>query len=127
MQPLNLTHLVVDEVQDTDSIQYAWISLHTRAGVNTSIVGDDDQAIYSFRASGGVKIFQQFEKQFRPNIFYLNTCFRCEPEILKVAGALIEKMFTDTLKISVQLRAVGEKFISAHMLIWMSKFKAFSI
>ncbi|MBK4251854.1 ATP-dependent helicase, partial [Enterobacter hormaechei] len=91
MQPLNLTHLVVDEVQDTDSIQYAWIALHTRGGVNTSIVGDDDQAIYSFRASGGVKIFQQFEKQFRPNIFYLNTCFRCEPEILKVAGALIEK------------------------------------
>lgn len=56
MQPLNLTHLVVDEVQDTDSIQYAWIALHTRGGVNTSIVGDDDQAIYSFRASGGKNI-----------------------------------------------------------------------
>lgn len=69
MQPLNLTHLVVDEVQDTDSIQYAWISLHTRAGVNTSIVGDDDQAIYSFRASGGVKIFQQFENNSGPTYF----------------------------------------------------------
>lgn len=90
MLPLDLTHLIVDEVQDTDSIQYAWIALHTRAGVNTSIVGDDDQAIYSFRASGGVKIFQQFEKNFKPNIFYLNTCFRCEPEILQVADALIQ-------------------------------------
>jgi len=91
MRPLDLTHLIVDEVQDTDSIQYAWIAQHTRAGVNTSIVGDDDQAIYSFRASGGVKIFQQFEKNFRPNIFYLNTCFRCEPEILSIADALITK------------------------------------
>ncbi|MBL5885684.1 IncHI-type conjugal transfer helicase TrhI [Lelliottia amnigena] len=91
MRPLDLTHLIVDEVQDTDSIQYAWIAQHTRAGVNTSIVGDDDQAIYSFRASGGVKIFQQFEKNFRPNIFYLNMCFRCEPEILSTADALITK------------------------------------
>ena len=91
MRPLDLTHLIVDEVQDTDSIQYAWIAQHTRSGVNTSIVGDDDQAIYSFRASGGVKIFQQFEKNFRPNIFYLNTCFRCEPEILEAADALISK------------------------------------
>lgn len=74
-----------------------------------------------------VKIFQQFEKQFRPNIFYLNTCFRCEPEILKVAGALIEKMFTDTLRICVQLKVVVEKLISAHMLIWMNRFKASSI
>lgn len=91
MRPLDFTHLIVDEVQDTDSIQYAWITQHTRSGVNTCIVGDDDQAIYSFRASGGVKIFQQFEKNFRPNIFYLNTCFRCEPEILEVADALITK------------------------------------
>ncbi len=91
MRTLDLTHLIVDEVQDTDSIQFSWIALHTRAGVYTSIVGDDDQAIYSFRSSGGVKIFQQFEKHFRPNIFYLNTCFRCEPEILEVAGALIGK------------------------------------
>jgi superfamily I DNA/RNA helicase len=91
MRALDLTHLIVDEVQDTDSIQYAWIAIHTKSGVNTSIVGDDDQAIYSFRASGGVKIFQQFEKHFKPNIFYLNTCFRCEPEILSVADALISQ------------------------------------
>ncbi len=46
MRTLDLTHLIVDEVQDTDSIQFSWIALHTRAGVYTSIVGDDDQAIY---------------------------------------------------------------------------------
>lgn len=127
MQPLNLTHLVVDEVQDTDSIQYSWIALHTRAGVNTSIVGDDDQAIYSFRASGGVKIFQQFEKQFRPNIFYLNTCFRCEPEILNVSGALIEKNVYRYAKDLRSAKSAGEKFISALMSIWRSKFKVSSI
>lgn len=90
IRPLNLTHLIVDEVQDTDSIQFSWISQHTRRGIHTSIVGDDDQAIYSFRSSGGVKIFQMFEKNFTPNVFYLNTCFRCEPEILSFADTLIQ-------------------------------------
>ncbi len=115
MRTLDLTHLIVDEVQDTDSIQFSWIALHTRAGVYTSIVGDDDQAIYSFRSSGGVKIFQQFEKHFRPNIFYLNTCFRCEPEILEVAGALIGK---NVYRYAKELRSAkkgGERSLFVHM------------
>ena len=91
VKPLRISHLIVDEVQDTDSIQFAWLAAHTRAGVHTSIVGDDDQAIYSFRSSGGVKIFQQFNKLFTPNIFYLNTCFRCEPEILALSDTLIKR------------------------------------
>jgi len=89
-QPLNVTHLIVDEVQDTDGCQFAWVAEHTKRGIITSIVGDDDQTIYSFRAAGGVKIFQQFDRLFKPNIFYLNTCFRCQPEILAAADILIK-------------------------------------
>ncbi|MGQ4645095.1 UvrD-helicase domain-containing protein [Raoultella ornithinolytica] len=91
MRPLSITHLIVDEVQDTDSIQFTWISEHAKRGINTTIVGDDDQTIYSFRDAGGVKIFRQFDKAYNPNVFHLTKCFRCAPLILKYADTVIRK------------------------------------
>lgn len=91
MKPLNITHLIVDEVQDTDGIQFTWISEHAKRGINTTIVGDDDQTIYSFRDAGGVKIFRQFDKAYNPNVFHLTKCFRCAPLILKFADTVIRK------------------------------------
>ncbi len=91
MRPLSITHLIVDEVQDTDGIQFTWISEHAKRGINTTIVGDDDQTIYSFRDAGGVKIFRQFDKTYNPNVFHLTKCFRCAPLILKFADTVIRK------------------------------------
>lgn len=91
MRPLNITHLIVDEVQDTDGIQFTWIAEHAKRGINTTIVGDDDQTIYSFRDAGGVKIFRQFDKAYNPNVFHLSKCFRCAPLILKFADTVISK------------------------------------
>lgn len=91
MRPLSITHLIVDEVQDTDGIQFTWISEHAKRGINTTIVGDDDQTIYSFRDAGGVKIFRQFDKAYNPNVFHLTKCFRCAPLILKFADTVIRK------------------------------------
>lgn len=88
--PLKVDYLVVDEVQDTDSVQFSWIVEHTKRGIVTNIVGDDDQTIYSFRNAGGVKIFRQFEELFRPNVYYLTSCFRCAPEILRAAETVIK-------------------------------------
>ncbi|MDR8289952.1 ATP-dependent helicase, partial [Acinetobacter baumannii] len=59
--------------------------------INTTIVGDDDQTIYSFRDAGGVKIFRQFDKAYNPNVFHLTKCFRCAPLILKYADTVIRK------------------------------------
>ncbi|WP_243768995.1 UvrD-helicase domain-containing protein, partial [Klebsiella pneumoniae] len=87
----SITHLIVDEVQDTDGIQFTWISEHAKRGINTTIVGDDDQTIYSFRDAGGVKIFRQFDKAYNPNVFHLTKCFRCAPLILKFADTVIRK------------------------------------
>ncbi|WP_407261108.1 3'-5' exonuclease [Klebsiella pneumoniae] len=91
MRPLSITHLIVDEVQDTDGIQFTWISEHAKRGINTTIAGDDDQTIYSFRDAGGVKIFRQFDKAYNPNVFHLTKCFRCAPLILKFADTVIRK------------------------------------
>lgn len=90
LAPLKVSHLIVDEVQDTDSVQFAWIVEHTNRGIITNIVGDDDQTIYSFRNAGGVRIFRQFEDIFKPNVYYLSSCFRCAPEILEAAETIIK-------------------------------------
>ena len=58
MRPLKITHLIVDEVQDADGIPVHMDIWHAKRGINTTIVGDDDQTIYSFK-DAGVKIFRR--------------------------------------------------------------------
>ncbi|QQM89236.1 UvrD-helicase domain-containing protein (plasmid) [Klebsiella variicola] len=48
---LNVTHMIVDEFQDTDEVQLAWLWEHAAHGIKVTAVGDDDQSIYSFRAA----------------------------------------------------------------------------
>ncbi|MBS1213474.1 MAG: uvrD, partial [Proteobacteria bacterium] len=56
-------HVLVDEFQDTNSIQYAWLNLLTRDRNNLFVVGDDDQSIYGWR---GAKIenLYRFQKDY---------------------------------------------------------------
>jgi len=82
-------HLLVDEFQDTNGIQYAWIRLLTSNDCRISIVGDDDQSIYGWR---GAKIenIQRFEKEFSENIIIrLEQNYRSTGNILKAANAVI--------------------------------------
>ncbi len=82
-------HLLVDEFQDTNGIQYAWIRLLTSKDCRISIVGDDDQSIYGWR---GAKIenIQRFEKEFSHNkIIKLEQNYRSTGNILKAANAVI--------------------------------------
>lgn len=89
-KPFNLTHLVVDEFQDTSDIQYEWLRNYANTNAKVAVVGDDDQAIYSFRFSKGYRNFIRFKEDFRPDCFVLNICFRCKPAILARAKNLIE-------------------------------------
>jgi len=82
-------HLLVDEFQDTNGIQYAWIRLLTSNDCRISIVGDDDQSIYGWR---GAKIenIQRFEKEFSDNIIIkLEQNYRSTGNILNAANAVI--------------------------------------
>ena len=82
-------YILVDEFQDTNTLQYKWLRL--LAGPSTAVlaVGDDDQSIYGFR---GAKVanMQRFEHDFAPTkIIKLEQNYRSDGSILEAANALI--------------------------------------
>jgi len=87
------SHLLVDEFQDTNTLQYKWLRM--LAGPHTAVfaVGDDDQSIYAFR---GAKVanMQQFERDFGTSeqpvkLIKLEQNYRSHGHILDAANALI--------------------------------------
>lgn len=90
IQPLNITHLVVDEFQDTDEVQLAWMRCHAERGISVTAVGDDDQSIYRFRGGLGYHIMSMFIQDFKAKIFSLSNCYRCGSVILGAADRLIQ-------------------------------------
>lgn len=82
-------HILVDEFQDTNSIQYAWVRILAGKASRVFAVGDDDQSIYGWR---GAKIenIQQYTKDF-PNTrtVKLEQNYRSTGNILNAANALI--------------------------------------
>lgn len=83
------THLLVDEFQDTNRLQYAWLKL--LAGENNTIfaVGDDDQSIYAFRGAN-VGNMGDFQREFAINkVIRLEQNYRSHGNILKAANTLI--------------------------------------
>ena len=83
------SHILVDEFQDTNALQYAWLKLLT--GKNTAVmaVGDDDQSIYAFRGAR-VENMRLFEQEFaQGNVIKLEQNYRSYGHILGAANALI--------------------------------------
>ncbi len=84
-----LTHLLVDEFQDTNAIQYAWIRMLAGDAGSVLVVGDDDQSIYGWRGAR-VENMQDFNRDFADvQTIKLEQNYRSTGNILNAANALI--------------------------------------
>ena len=83
-------YVLVDEYQDTNKAQFTLITLLASTHGNITVVGDNDQGIYSFRGADITNILN-FEKDFPgTKIIKLEQNYRCTGNILKVANAVIK-------------------------------------
>ena len=82
-------HILVDEFQDTNSLQYSWLKMLAGSTGYLFAVGDDDQSIYSWRGAR-MDHMQQFERDFKQSdLIRLEQNYRSTAKILKAANHLI--------------------------------------
>lgn len=82
-------HFLVDEFQDTNGIQYQWLSLLAKNAQSVTVVGDDDQSIYGWRGAK-VENLRRFEREYKDTcLIRLEQNYRSTETILSAANALI--------------------------------------
>ena len=83
-------YVLVDEYQDTNKAQFTLVKLFAKNNGNITVVGDNDQGIYSFRGADISNILN-FEKDFKgTKIIKLEQNYRCTGNILKIANSVIK-------------------------------------
>ena len=119
-------HLLVDEFQDTNTIQYLWLKAFIHKDNFMMVVGDDDQSIYAWR---GAKIenIHRFQDDFSPvTVIRLEQNYRSTQTILNAANAVIQhnddrlgkKLWTEGAKgTPIQLYAAFNELDEARFII----------
>lgn len=98
-------HVLVDEFQDTNTLQYAWLKLLTGQKTPMTVVGDDDQSIYGWRGAR-VENIRRFEDEFlNTKVVRLEQNYRSTSAILDAANALIRQ---NTDRLGKELWTEGE-------------------
>jgi len=98
-------HLLIDEFQDTNTIQYAWVRVLAGHSGQVFVVGDDDQAIYGWRGAR-VENVQHFLRDFsNAKTIRLEQNYRSTGTILKAANAIIAN---NPHRLGKQLWTAGE-------------------
>ena len=92
----HIQHLLIDEFQDTNAVQYDIVRMLAQAGSGLTVVGDPDQSIYGWRAADARNL-QRFANDF-PNAQHvmLGQSFRSTQRILTAARGVIAKDGTST-------------------------------
>jgi len=102
-------HILVDEFQDTNQIQYAWLRLLAGDSGHIFAVGDDDQSIYAWRGARMENI-QRFPKEYKETrIVRLEQNYRSSSTILSAANALISQNNNRMGKTLWSNNSIGEK------------------
>ncbi len=84
-------YVLVDEFQDINNAQYQMLKPVFNNAEEIFVIGDPDQAIYSFRGSD-MRYFNELENDFdNVHPLFLNKSFRCPAEIIRAASTLISK------------------------------------
>ena len=101
-------HILVDEYQDTNEVQYKILSLIAGKTTKLCVVGDDSQSIYGFRGAQ-IKNILNFKNDFNSRVIKLEQNYRSTQTIVNAANSLIEHNRNRIPKTCFSAADIGEK------------------
>ena len=109
-QAKRFRHILVDELQDTNKIQYELVETLARSGHNNlTVVGDDAQSIYKFRGADYDNILKFLERNPEAKSYLIDINYRSTPEIVAFTNAVLSHNGSGFEKTLVSARDPGPR------------------